>query len=253
MKAERRHELRENDLAHALEVAREYVQENGTKLGLIVIVVVAVLTVITIATRSASAGRAQAWEQRNALTFQDVEEGRQSLATLHTLITEVTDEGFVLSGLIQEGTQALRLAREVELPPDRELNDRAAEAFEELLTRFPDNSLAVGTARLGLATVAENRFALTLDQTYKEQAREQLSAIVDDPKMSGLPYHRMAVDRLERLDKVFSLVRFDQPAEPTEMQPAPSDAPVEVKQLGPDGQTIDVPVMPKPEPSPGTP
>ena len=38
MKAERRHELKENDLAHALAVAREYLDDHGARIGMYVLV-----------------------------------------------------------------------------------------------------------------------------------------------------------------------------------------------------------------------
>ncbi len=223
MRADRRHELKENDLAHALEVAREYLDRNGKRLSIVVLVVVAVAVTVTLTMRTRAASLEEAWKQKVALTYENVEDGKQSLDKLAALLRDSSDPSFVMSALIDQGLQSLRLAQEVPLPPDGNLNDRAKSAFEQLLARFGNNPVAQGTARLGLATVAENEFAIDGSIAHKETARDQLKAVVEHPALATLPYHLLARERLERLDDTFTVVRFSAAPPPP---PEPPAAPV---------------------------
>lgn len=211
MKAQRRHELRENDLAHALEVARKYLDENGKKIGFALVVAIAVIAVTGLIARSQTAATEDRWRSLSELSFQNPEVGRDSLATLHALIRDTTDERFMMSGLIRQGHESLRLALDVQVPPDRELNDSAREAFTQLRDRFSDSPLASGLARLGLATVEENSFVLDGESSHKEAARMHLDAVAGDARMDSLPFKRMAMDRLAVIDEIFTPAVFDDP------------------------------------------
>ncbi len=217
MKAERRHELKENDLAHIIGQARVYLSEHGTKLALIALAVAAVIVVITVAMQSSTAGTENAWRQKQALAFTDVESGKASLDTLNALVSESKDDSFVLTSLIDQGTHALRLSQEAELPPDEELNNKARKAFTQLLSKFSANPLAFGAAHSGLATVAENDFAIDGESSHKEEARKHLTAITSNPALATTPLPQFASDRLARLDSVFTLVRFAPPLPPEEV------------------------------------
>lgn len=231
MKAERRHELKENDLAHALEVARKYLDEHGKRIGFAVVVVVAVMAGVGLTVRSRAAAMEDMLRRRSALKFDDPEKGKESLDALAAMTRESSDEQFVLTGLLDRGEQALRLAGDVVVPPDRELNDRAKEAFEELLERFGENPLARGIAHCGLATVEENYYVLDHDLAHKERAKDHLSAVIEDPLLNGMPFKRSALDRRNALDKIFTEVVFVYP-EPEE-EPADEPGPGQPISLDP--------------------
>lgn len=235
MKAERRHELKENDLAHAIEVARKYLDENGKRIGFAVVVVMAVLAAVGLTVRSRGAAVEDMLRRRGELRFDDPEKGRDSLDALAAMTRESSDEQFVLTGLLDRGEQALRLAGEVVVPPDRELNDMAREAFEELLERFGDNPLAKGIAHCGLATVEENYYVLDHDLAHKERAEAHLSAVIEDPLLNGMPFKRSALDRRNALDRIFTEVVFVYP-EPEE---EPADEPGPGQTIGLDPIRID--------------
>ncbi len=220
MKATRRHELRENELASAIETARAYLGEHGTKVWLIVVFAVAAVVVVGITVQTHAGNVQDAWRVKSKLLFEDPEGGKESLEKLRSLTSEATDESFVITGLIEQGSQALRLAQQVESPPDPDLNNQARYAFDSLLVRFPDNALAFGLAHSGLATVEENDFALDADLAHRNQAKVHLQAILDDPALNSLPFHRVASDRLAKLDATFSIIRFASPSESEEPQPA---------------------------------
>ncbi|MCO6436491.1 MAG: hypothetical protein J5J06_05335 [Phycisphaerae bacterium] len=236
MKAERRHELKENDLSHALSVAQEYLSEHGRQIGLAVGAVVVIVIVLTVAMRSRANALETAWKRKGALTFTDPTSGREALSTLKTLADGSSDPTFVLSSLLDIGANALRLAQQVEAPPDAELNLQAQAAYEKMLSRFPSNPIAVGAAHVGLATVAENQFAIDGDMDHKEDARQHLQAVIDAKNLASTPYQLVASDRLAALDRTFTRVRWAEP-KPAEEETAsaptapPADETIKPKQI----------------------
>lgn len=228
MKAERRHELKENDLAHFIAVAQDYLGQHGRQIGLAVGAVVVVFIAVTLAMRSQANAADTAWRQRAALKFDDVATGRESLTTLATLAQQSSDPAFAFSGLLDVGANALRLAQQVEVPPDKELNLQAKSAYEKLLERFSHNPIAVGAARCGLATVAENAFAIDGDLSHKEEARKHLDAVVQSKSLESTPYQLAATDRLAALDETFVRVRWAEPKPGEESAAAPDAAPADV-------------------------
>ena len=178
MKSERRHELKENDLAHLLGGFSEYLRENGARLGLAVTGVLVVVAVVGITVRSRAAALEDAWQNKLSLSFENLEDGRRSLDTLSSLTETTGDRKFVLGALIDQGRYALELSQKTENPPDSEFNDKARAAFDDLLSGFPENPMAFGTANCGLATVEENAFSLDGDLGHKLRAREHLQAII---------------------------------------------------------------------------
>ena len=224
MKRGRRHELKENDLLHALEVAREYLEKNSKQIGFTVILVAAVIVAAMLGLRSRAVASEDLWRRKNQLSFDDPEIGKESLEALVTMTQGVSDRQFVFSSLIDQGLQALRLARDVPFPPDRELNETARRAFEQLLEQFGDNPLAAGLAHNGLATVEENAFVLDEDPAHKKRAEGHLSVIIDDPALNAMPFKRVAMDRRKALDETFTTIVFDyspREQEPADQKPVP--------------------------------
>ena len=211
MKSERRHELKENELEHYLGVARDYLDEHGKRIGLVAVVAGAIFVSVTLYFRAQASEAEGQWGRKSQLSFADPTVARASLETLSSLAQGSTDPAFVMSCLLTAGQQSLRTSAGAPFPPDRALNDRARVAFEELLRRFPENEVAVGAARLGLASVAENDFALDGDVAHKAEAAQRLAAVIDDPALDGLPYKRLALDRRKRLDDVFTRTEFAAP------------------------------------------
>lgn len=227
MKAERRHELKENELAHAFSVAQTYLDENGKQVGIVVIIVGAVIAAVAFGVRSRAAAIEDVWRRKAQLQFEDLEVGRESLSTLASMLQDVTDERFVFAGLIQQGQQALRLAQQVPDPPDGELNQLAREAFEQLLGRFADNPLAIGIAHTGLATVEENEFVLDGDLAHKEKADAYLLEIIETEALNAFPFMRIAMDRRKALDETFTEMEFEHTTLPEEPPtPSPGSDPV---------------------------
>lgn len=216
MKAERRHELRENDLAHALKEARTFFENHSTRLGLAAIVVLVVVGGSFLVKRARDATLESAWRRRSELRFNDFEVGKTSLASLAAMTNEVSDDGFVMTSLMERGQQALRLSQMAPFPPDKELNRQAQSAFEQLLVRFDSNPVTFAVAHLGLATVQENNFVLDSSDAHKQRAFDHLRAVADDERLNALPLQALAMERLERLDRTLTPVVFESPPVPVE-------------------------------------
>ena len=223
MKAERRHELRENDLLHAMGVAKDYINENGGRIGLVIIGVFAVAMAVMFGMRSRAAAQEDIWRQKSELSFSDGDVGRVSLSELATLTSSTDDEQFILQSLLDRGKHALRLTAQAAFPPDLEFNEHARGAFEELLKRFPANALAQGVALTGLATVEENAFAFDGEMKHKEAAKKYLDETVANPLLNGMPFQRLALDRLKTLDATFGDVIYEAPTMPPEEE-SPEEA-----------------------------
>jgi tetratricopeptide (TPR) repeat protein len=248
MKAERRHELRENDLAHALEAGWRYIEERGRSISVGILVVAGAFLILALVLRSRAVAHEEQWRRYSQLTFENPETARTSLDTLAALAQDNTDSQFLLTALIQQGRQALTLAQKAEAPPDRALNEKAREAFQKLLEKFPENPLALGVAHCGLATTEENLFALTRNLAHKERALNHLNAVIENPKLNGMPFQRIALDRRKVLDETFTVVVFGT------ARVEEAGATSSVRKLSPDEirktLPVDVQLIPPPAPTP---
>lgn len=223
MDAERRHQLRENDLAHGLTVTRDFFEQHSKQITVVAVTALAIFIIGSFLVRSREQAQEDMWRQRNELKFENAQEGLRSVDQLLALVKGTSDRRFIVDGLIQAGRESLRLAKEVPFPPDRELNGRARAAFEELLRRFPGEALPAGVALSGLATVEENDFVLDHDVAHKEKAREYLMRLSSDPTFHGLPFQRVALDRLKMLDSLYVVTEFAQPPPAPPPEETPTD------------------------------
>ena len=215
MRSDRRHELKENDLAHAIDQWRGYFKTHGKTVGLVIAAAVAVVLVTSLALRAREAGIEDNWSKRSLLSFDDPESARTSLTQLQVLANSSSDKAFVLSTLLTRGSQALGLCLEAENAPDEELNNVARESYERVLKSFTKNPIAIGRAHLGLATVAENDFALDGDiDRHKAEAVKHLKAVMDDARLQTTPFYRLAQSRCDSIDETFTVVTFAPPLFP---------------------------------------
>lgn len=217
MKAERRHELKENDLEHALKQGMKYLDDNGKQISIALIVVVVVVGAIFLGVRSKAAALESVWRRKAELRFDDLEVGKTSLASLASMTGEVSDPQFVMYSLIEQGQHALRLSQQVPFPPDAELTAKARIAYEQLLTRFENNLLAVGLGHLGLATVEENEFVKDQNPNHKSRAITHMQAVANNSALTGFPLQNLASRRLERVEQTFTTVVFVSPPVPAEL------------------------------------
>ena len=228
MKAERRHELKENDLVHGLYSFKEWLETNGRSIGIILVAVAIALLAWTFFDRNRNQASARLWDERSALAANlaadDPAEVQQALDKLLQLTRETDNDTFALPTLIDQVRASLAQASLGDNPPQAEFNELARSGCQELLKRFPINPLAVGVARTGLATVEANAFVLDGDPAHKEQARTYLNSVLEDARLAGMPFQLEAADRLNELDETFTQVTFAPPL-PPDQQPQAGQLP----------------------------
>jgi hypothetical protein len=219
MKADRRHELRENELAAALLQARDFVGQNARTITLALGGVILVAILASFGMRSRAAQREDQWRRLSQLDFNIPEKAREALPTLRSLAFDAGDDKFRMIALVELGRQAMKMSQQSDAPPNIEMLNLARSAYEQLVERFRSSPLAVATGHLGLATVAEDMYLLTREERYKSEVRRHLSAVVEDDRLATLPLYQVAVDRRNALEATLSIVAFAVP--PVEAPPVP--------------------------------
>lgn len=230
MKAQRRQELRENDLAHYIQQWVAYVQKNGSRVLTVAVALAVVVVLVWAFVQSRQKDAAEAWAKLSEIQAGDVEAMKRAVSELRALADGASSKSAELMALLRSGECALRLALLTESDAERQqYTDEAALAFERLSSRFADNMLAQGVALCGLATVEENRFALDGDRSRLDKARRLLEQVRDDARFNATPFKTDALARLNTLAEVFTPVTFAPPL------PAPAPPPSEEPPATPDG------------------
>lgn len=242
MKSERRHELQESELVHALESGKAVFEEHGKTIGIVVLAAVALIVVMNVVSSAREADATERFQRLSMLAFNTPEEKTESFQKLMALSQEASTQSLAIRTLSMRGSQALRSATEGE-NVDRNMNEVARESFARLLNAHGSNTVAAGIARLGIATCEENAFVLDGDTAHKEVAREHLEAIINNEQMHTLPFYALALERKESLDHVFSSVAFDPaPAEEEGSADAGTGGAIQPVVISPDGQPGDSPI-----------
>ena len=239
MDSERRHQLRENDLAHTLTVTRDFFEQHSKQITVVALTALVLFAIGSFVVRSRAEAHKDVWRQKNELKFEGAQEGPRAIDQLFSIVEDSSDRRFVLEGLIEAGRQSLKLAQDAPFPPNRELNARARKAYGQLLKRFPHEPLPVGVALAGLATVEENEFVWDHNVAHKDKTREYLTRLSSDSMFTGLPFQRMALDRLKTLDSTFQVTEFA-PAPPPP-PPAETETPVEGEAAPIKAEPVDQP------------
>jgi tetratricopeptide (TPR) repeat protein len=214
MKAERRHELKSNSLAHWLEGLPAFVQEHANRLMLGLILILLVILALQYRARVAAKAAAQSQTdletarenidelragdfQGQSMIYASTQEAAKDRTLLTTLaegaISDVlrdtsADPIMQARGQLARGDLYLQLGVFPDLPgattePDlalpksrSDLLDLAEEGYRDALRIAPaDQILTRNSARLGLAAVAENRGKWDEAQTWYQQ-------VIDDPQ-----------------------------------------------------------------------
>jgi len=219
MKAERRHELQENSLAHVLQNFPLYLSVYGGKILTFLLVIALVVLVfryrseskrqqIESARISLSSARDAIFslERQSAMFLDPLQAARQRAeilananAALDAALANADNDTIKAEAIASRGDLYWTMANLPDLPgattqpalalpePRSALLDRARGAYEQILSQYPKETLARATAMLGLGAVAENRGDWT-----------EASAAYERVKSSDLPtlYKALAEQRL---------------------------------------------------------
>jgi hypothetical protein len=239
MKAERRHELKENTLVKRLEEIPSFSKTYGTRLLLGVIVLALLVVLIRYRMNSAAESSSQAQQgllqaredlkQLKDLTYAPV---AQALA-IATRRQDLYDDGIQQAdaalkkagdketevraqALVYQGDLNWELANMPDLPgaatqPSLRPNTATADlltsaenAYNAVLLQYPTAKMQVVAARFGLGAIAENRGGATRggDHTQWEKARAQYQAILDsDAPQAFKDAAQARIDSLNQLEQ----------------------------------------------------
>ncbi|HZN69780.1 MAG TPA: hypothetical protein VFB66_31180 [Tepidisphaeraceae bacterium] len=256
MKAERRHELKENSLARGIDNLAhgnlpEMGRRHGSKILVVVLIVVAVVFLvrnrITASRQAAEAAAYRLNEVRGAI--RDLDSAAERVGRpeqLASILQQVSTSGEEAIRQVLEDTDDPRLIAEAQLArgdlnwqlatfpdipgattrpelrttrSDDQLMEAAATSYQAVLDNPQAPHDTKVTARLSLAAVAENR-------RQWDKAREHYQKVIDDTQ-APKPLKDLAVERLQKLDDIKNPPLIGKPATvpTTATAPATSTAP----------------------------
>ncbi len=212
MKSERRHELRESDLVHAIETGKHYLGGHGKRVGMLVLAAIAVIVGTNVVLSSRASDATDRWRKLWVLAFDSPEVSKQSMGTMLAL-ADSGDDSLALRALLNRGSRSLIEASKGD-SLDLEFNKIARDSFEKMLARFGNNPVAQGVGHLGLATCEENEFSSDSNESHKAAASEHLNSVLKDENLQAMPFYQVALSRQANLDEVFRTVVFAPPLPP---------------------------------------
>jgi tetratricopeptide (TPR) repeat protein len=227
MKAEHRHELKTNDLSKALITTGDYVREYGGRVALALAIVILVVVLINTRVKRSRENDAKvrsnlAFAQSQVDQFEtvglDPTSGMPTFtvpqfdevrSNLNDILSESSDKQVLAQALVAMGDLNWAMANYPDIAPNSAAATRpsyklekkkpdylkeAAENYQQVLDRYPDQIMPVFNARFGLAAVAEqNR---QWDQARRQY--EQIAKSADDLKT----FKQLAEARLKNLDEI---------------------------------------------------
>lgn len=224
MKSKRRHELKSNDLAHALEqLSHSFKDWAGYVIGAVAVVVVGTLIVTYMKTaRETAMDEAYAELTKLGQTAQagvskSNEELHRTLTKMGDLGNSSTDPAFKLEALLLKADTAMAIALNSESGVDPMFLNEARAAFEEIVTKHKDLPIHYGRALFGLFQIEANEFSVDGDMSHRDKAEGYLEQLRDEQRLAGVPFQTMAIDKLNELDDIFTKVTFpERPASVTQ-------------------------------------
>jgi tetratricopeptide (TPR) repeat protein len=223
MKSEHRHDLKTNDLAKSLLTTQDYVKLYGGRvfLGLAIVVLIIVLII-----QRSSRSQAEAAKLRDDLAYADSQIDRLSRAQVvgdgqvtvrpaevdqvRRLLQEIrekaSDKKTLADAAAAQGDYSWALANYPDVPgaasqpslrPDKprpELLKDAKDAYQQVLSQYPDQHMSVIKAHFGLAAIAE-------DESNWDEAKKQYEAVANSSDASTT-YQNLAKGKLIRLEEI---------------------------------------------------
>jgi len=240
MKSEHRHELKTNDLAKGILTAGDYVRVYGGRVALgVAIVILVIVLIMQQAARSRQAetllpaqlaqARAQIEQlQQTQLTPNDRQITDDARNAIKAVKDNASNDALKAEAFATEGDLNWAIANYPKLTPTSttapvpvtdaqrtEAASAAKAAYQQVLDKYPTQTLAVLTARFGLAALAEN----ARDWATARQQYEAVKAIEAAPKV----YKQLAEGRIQYLELIQKPVLIGQVPEkplPPPLDPA---------------------------------
>ncbi len=205
MKAERRQQLRTNELAQTLADLVEYCRNNS---GVILGVAAAVVLVLSLGAywyATQVSARTQGWEDfAGSQMAGEGGTGGFSRDKIREVAVKYKSQPVLASmAWLRYADASVMELRSGRIPPaevQKALSD-AVSAYNSVLNHYPEQTISVAGARFGLANLAEmqGRFG---------EAKTQYEAVVSDSRFAEMPYKSLAVEAINRLAVISQPVVF---------------------------------------------
>lgn len=202
MRAERRQELKTNELAEQIEQVKAFAREHRATIAIVIAGAVIVFGGATWYTNNLQTRRSEAWNR-----FRDVgkpvgvgaepPDAATRIDHYTDIANEKTEPALTLAAWLAVGDVA---RNQVLNPPiagtteSRDWRGIAERAYQKVLDDFPKKTPAVGAAMMALGALAE-------DVPDMETARKWYNRIIEDPRFENTPFVASAKFRLEHLEE----------------------------------------------------
>ncbi len=221
MKARRRHELKENILAHELRKLRQFLSKYGSWIALAIVAVAVVLVVVWRLRAQEEAGFAREKQELELYRTHPDLPRKDRLDNFRRLAESAEDHWVAASSAIEAGNMYSQdyedyvRAGDADGPDARQARDNAARYYRMALERCgrakPKLKPTAATAHYGLGILAENQG----DKAAARRQHEQAVALGGKDHLAGV--------HLQRLDEWFAARPF--PATRPATGPATASAP----------------------------
>ena len=216
MKAQRRQELRTNELSQQIDHVGEYVKQNAAVLTAIIVAAAAIVGGTFWYMRHQQNNLMDAWARlsdRSAAT-----DPAAKIDSYREVANENLDPELTVAAWLRVGETAMaamyKSSKDAAAAPDKNYAQTADDAFNKVLSLNPKDKMTVAAANMGLGLLAEDRGDL-------ERAKQSYKKISDDPELADCPIKQQAAWRIENMTSWSSPVKFP-PAPPPASQPANS-------------------------------
>lgn len=217
MKAKRRHDLKENELAKDLDKAKVFFELHWKWLVGGLVAVVAIIGLIFLIVDRTKTNRQEEWQRFHALVMAaQVEPSEKIREDLRGLAAQTGQDDLAAWAYLQAGKTAYAelMYKYVQLDPQarEKLAAETTQAYEKVISSYSSNVAATGAAHLGLGLLAET-------QGQMDKAKDQYNkAIVLGARGARVSADQATV-RLKGLRELSSPIALA-PGEP----PAPAGA-----------------------------
>ncbi len=216
MKAKERHQLKKNELQDTLEDIWLYLQKNGSKVISIVVLIIVIIGMILYLTYSSKQVRTQEWDQLFAVSHNAANVRPDDLKQL---AIESSDKNFAAFALVRAGDMWLMQALFDEHADKNKLYQNAKQAYSDVINKYPENKIALGSANIGLGIVYES--------TGKwNDAKTVYQTLVSEKKLIGTGISMLAKDRLANIDNWKQDWKIKLAAKPTTKNASQTTKPV---------------------------
>ena len=226
MKAERRQELRTNELAQQIDHAGDYMKQNAATLATVVILAAAVVTGGFWFIRGKQNARMEAWGKLSQSSAM-IDSAAEPLDKYKAVADENLDPALTVQAHLKTGMTAyteLGKAKASGKEPGKNYAQIAEDAYTKALG-LATTPLTVGQAMIGLGLLAEDKGDLG-------KAKEWYQKIAADKKFDESAIKLQAQFRLENIDKWAAPIVFAVPPPPASQ---PTSAPIDPGAMTPSG------------------